>query len=86
MKVHESISGHSFFITAYPNVGSAVLKGRNIIAVYRDGIGLSKIKTFGLPANKEAVYFTLTGVVLVNGASEPGTVTRILYQNAIAES
>lgn len=84
MRIYNHIGGT--FTSDPSNVGSTLLRHKNIVAVYRDGIGMSKIKTFGIPSNKEVVYFSLTGNILVDGISEPGTVTTILYQNLEGES
>ncbi len=58
----------------------AVLIGKDILEVNKDGIGNSKIITSGTPVSKEVKYISSTGQFIWAIPFEPGEEAYILYQ------
>lgn len=74
MKVYDYNGNLSLF-------SSPSLRDKSVIAVFKDGIGMTRIKTSGTPSGKEVTYFSATGSILLT-SKEPGEEIRVLYQNA----
>lgn len=64
----------------------SLLVGKTILAVYKDGIGMTKITATTdpfapLPTGKHATFNPDTGTLAVPSKFEPGEITVILYQD-----
>ena len=64
-----------------PYIQTALLQNRDVLEVYIDGIGRSKILTSGSPTGQEVKYTASTGRVDFPFTPEIGTRIVILYQN-----
>lgn len=60
---------------------SSILRGKNVVAVYKDGVGMTKILTSGIPTGKEVTVNGISGSVLLPNKPERGEAITIIYQN-----
>ena len=74
------------FRLEYTAVGSEVgfisstLIGKNIIDVNVDGVSYSEIITSGIPVDKQALFVSATGEIVIPQAMEPDEKVIVLYQ------
>lgn len=62
-------------------IEEAILQNRQVVEVYLDGVGRSRILTSGTPTGQEALYLAATGRVAFPLVPEQGTQIVVLYQN-----
>ncbi len=68
-------------VLPYSHMFFSALKGKSVVSIYRDGVAASRIKTDGIPENKEATFYSVLGTVLIWGKLVNGEEISILYQN-----
>lgn len=58
-----------------------ILQNRDILEVYLDGIGMSKIISSGTPVGQEVLYIPSTGLLQFSVSSTNYSKVVVLYQN-----